>query len=35
MTELACDGAVTATFGSGARVCVEFALDNCKNEVRE
>lgn len=35
MTQVATDDAVIATFGSGARVCVEFALENRKNEVRE
>jgi 2-keto-4-pentenoate hydratase len=35
MTPVACDDTVAATFGSGARVCVDFVLKNRKNEVRE
>jgi len=34
MTQVAPDDVVTATFGSGARVCVEFALKERHNEVR-
>ena len=35
MTQVAPDDVVIATFGSGARVCVELALKNRKNEVQE
>lgn len=35
MTQVATEDTVSATFGSGARVCVEFSLANPKNEVRE
>jgi 2-keto-4-pentenoate hydratase len=35
MTRVAVEDSVIATFGSGARVCAEFALGTRKNEVRE
>jgi len=35
MTQAAADDVVIATFGAGARVCLELALENRKNEVKE
>jgi hypothetical protein len=35
MNEVAADDSVVATFGSGAQVCVDLALESRKNEVRK
>jgi len=35
MTQAAADDVVIATFGAGARICLELALENRKNEVKE